>query len=404
VAAPHLADWIGPWLLFWGALFVIGAMARVSFAMIAAGAVAWALVHTTKVGAHAVGALMLALLALIWSRWGDAWSVDAWRRRRRGGLPDRGAGLPDARRAGLDGPPGGASRVYGYTIWVPGFVLGVVFASAAASKLADGGLAWILNGSVKYHFLSDSAQAATDWGLRVGLHPGLAVVLSLGAVALETFVIVGACSGKYSLRLAAGVAAACLFSGFVLFQGVYWYAWWLLLLSFLPWHLAGSGAPAVRAEPAGAAARSWLPYAQAAVALAIVGQQAIALAGHVELDPIVARYDMYSNTHASPDEYEAGMGMTYWVLASFEDGTTGSCRVDGGDVDRLTRADSAAGEERASIDRLLARCLGSSNPLRQISLEGRRSVIDWDSWRVDGQTRMPIAGPIALGAGPPATD
>jgi hypothetical protein len=398
VAAPYVADWIGPWLLCWGVLFVVGAMARVSFAMIAAGAVAWALVHTTKVGAHAVGALMLALLALLWSRWGDAWSVDAWLAGR------RGANADEERRAGVNGPAEPASRVYGYTVWVPGLVLGVVFASAAAAKLTDGGLAWILNGSVKYHFLSDSAQAPTDWGLGVGLHPNLAVLLSFGAVALESFVIVGACSGKYSLRLAAGVAAACLFSGFVLFQGVYWYAWWLLLLSFLPWHLVGSRGQSVSVPLRSVASRSWLPLAQAAVALAIVGQQVIAFAGHVELDPFLARYDMYSNTHASPEEYEAGMGMTYWVLATFADGRTGSCRVDRSDVERLSHAASASGEERASIDRLLARCMGSSDPVRRISLEGRRSVIDWDRWRPEGQTRVPLAGPIALGAGPGVAD
>ncbi len=387
VAAPFVADWIGPWLVCWGVLFVAGAMARTSFVMVTVGAVAWALVYTTKVGAHAVGALMVALLALVWSRWGDAWSVDAWRRRG-------------------DPPAPSASRVYGYTIWVPGFVLGVILASAAAAKLSDSGLAWILNGSVKYHFLSDSPQAPADWGLRLGLHPTFAVLLSLGAVAVESLVIVGVCSRRYKRRLAAGVAAACLFCGFVLFQGVYWYAWWLLLLSFLPWHLVRGTvtAPLVRAQATSPASRPLLPLTQTAVVLAIAGQQLIVSAGHIELDPFLARYDMYSNTHASPAEYEASMGMTYWVLATFEDGSTGSCRVDRRDVDRLSHAMSAAADERASIDRLLARCLGTSNRVRSISLEGRRGLVNWDKWRVEGETRTAIAGPIGLGAVPRPVD
>ena len=72
---------------------------------------------------------------------------------------------------------GGAARCrratpkeYGYTVWVPGLVLGVVFAAAAVAKLRDAGVAWILNGTVKYHFLSDSVQAMVDWGLWIGRH------------------------------------------------------------------------------------------------------------------------------------------------------------------------------------------------------------------------------------------
>ena len=101
----------------------------------------------------------MTLLFLTWSRWGDAWSVDAWLRRDR---PTRSV----------------APQEYGYTVWMPSLILGVVFLASAEVKLEESGLAWIYNGTVKYHFLSDSPDAVVDWGLRLGSLPWLAVFLS----------------------------------------------------------------------------------------------------------------------------------------------------------------------------------------------------------------------------------
>ena len=93
----------------------------------------------------------------------------------------------------------GTPKEYGYTVWVPGLVLGVVFAAAAVAKLRDAGVAWILNGTVKYHFLSDSVQAMVDWGLWIGRHHWLSVLLSFGAIAIETLVIVGVAARRLPL-------------------------------------------------------------------------------------------------------------------------------------------------------------------------------------------------------------
>ena len=216
VKAPWMVDGLRWWVAFWGALFIAGAFARVAFACLAAGVFAWALLYTTTTTYHTISALLLTLLVLQWSRWSDAWSVDAWRR----GTVQRGT-----------------PKEYGYTVWVPGLVLGVVFAAAAVAKLRDAGVAWILNGTVKYHFLSDSVQAMVDWGLWIGRHHWLSVLLSFGAIAIETLVIVGVLAGAYRYRFAAGVAALGLLMGFTLFQGLFWPGWWILLLSFLPWHL-----------------------------------------------------------------------------------------------------------------------------------------------------------------------
>jgi hypothetical protein len=367
--APAVVDGIHPWLMFWTVLFVLGAAARLSFVLLVAGALAWSVVYASNAAAHPMAVLPVALVALLWSRWSDAWSVDARLRRVT--------------------PVAGRSRLYGYTVWVPGFVLGVTLAAAAVAKLRESGLAWILNGTVKYHFLSDAADAPVDWGLRIGSHPTLAVLLSLAAIVVELLVIAGACSRHYSRRLAAGVAAAGLLGGFWLFQGLVWPAWWILLLSFLPWHLvAPTASPVVENGPR----RRLLQQTQVAMTLLLVGQQIIASASALELEPLMSTYDMYSTTYDSPEDYEAKSGMGYWLIARFEDGRTDTCQFDRSDFDRF----SSMEPDDPAVRPLLERCLGSAAPVRSILIEGRRRTIDWTTWRIKEDTRLPLVGPITL--------
>jgi len=186
VAAPGLASGIAPWLAVWGVLFIAGAWTRLAFGMLTLGAFVWALLYTTQTTYHTVSALLVALLCLQWGRWSDAWSVDAWRREASAG-PKGPA--PQARRPGPFGPGAASPQEYGYTIWAASFVLGVVYLASALAKLRDGGVAWILNGTVKYHFLSDSPQAVVDWGLQLGRYHWVAVLLSFSAIAIEALVI-----------------------------------------------------------------------------------------------------------------------------------------------------------------------------------------------------------------------
>jgi hypothetical protein len=367
--APGVVDWIHPWMLLWTMLFTIGAAARLSFAMVVAGALTWAIVYTSNASAHQVAVLPLSLVALLWSRWGDAWSVDAR------------LGRAAAR------PPG---RLYGYTVWVPGFALGLTLAAAAIAKVRESGLGWVLNGTVKYHFLTDSPQAPVDWGLQVAAHPSLAILLSFAAIAVELLVIVGVCSRRYTRRLAAGLAALALLCGFWLFQGLLWYAWWIPLLSFLPWHLVRRGAP--RASPVVSGHSRLLQRAQAATIVMLIVQQVIVSTVKIEVDPLMSTYDMYSTTYSSPEDYEAKAGMGYWLIAQFEDGGTDTCKFEPSDFERFS---TLASDDPAVRD-LVTRCLGWAAPVRTISVEGRRRKVNWSTWRLDGETRLPLAGPIVL--------
>ena len=147
-------------------LFIVGLWTRPAYVALVAGVFASRLVDLQSYGTHPWSLPLLTLFALTVVPWGDGFSLDA-RRARRPGRELR------------------AGPLYGLGIWIPGFMLGLAFASAAYAKLTDGGFAWIMSGAVKYHFIDDAATAPLTWGLWVAAHPPAAVLLSLGAIITE---------------------------------------------------------------------------------------------------------------------------------------------------------------------------------------------------------------------------
>jgi hypothetical protein len=378
---PWMVDGLLWWIGFWGVLFIFGAFARLAFASLTAGVLVWALLYTTTTTYHTVSSLLLALLVLQWSRWSDAWSVDAWRRGR--------IQKADARE-------------YGFTVWVPGVVLGVVYAAAAAAKLLDTGIAWVLNGTVKYHFLSDSPQAMVDWGLWIGRSALLSVLLSFGAVAVEALVIAGALARAYRYRLLAGAASLCLLAGFALFQGLFWPGWWMLLLSFLPWHLVpgpfegghhvtSGHASSVRLQPDRAGG---FPRTPAFIVMALMALQVAVSLLRAEVSPLLSTYDIYATTYGSPAEYEQKAGQAYWIVGKDADAMPHRCRISRGEADAF--AGAAATEPRAAGS-LMRRCFDPSLDIRNVSLEASRVHIDWERWeRLDEPIRVPLTSEIPL--------
>ena len=397
VHAPWMVEALPWWVAFWGTLFIAGAFARLAFACLTVGVFAWALLYTTTTTYHTVSSLLLALLVLQWSRWSDAWSVDAWRR------TTISCATP---------------KVYGFTVWAPGLVLGVVFAAAAFAKLRDSGVAWILNGTVKYHFLSDSIQAMVDWGLWIGRHQWLSVLLSFGAIAIEALVIVAVLIGAYRYRLIAGVAALSLLLGFTLLQGLFWPAWWLLLLSFLPWHLIGpanhlrqgyGGPPKLSAKaeaghyvPEGPVpdVRSvrlqadLFPRPQVVVVMTLIAVQLGVSLLKLEVSPLLSTYDMYATTYGSPAEYEQKAGQSYWIVGVDGDAQSHRCRITRAEADTIATASTADPRGTGSMIR---RCFDPSLDIRKASLEATRVHIDWTRWeRLDEPIRVPLTGAIPL--------
>jgi hypothetical protein len=367
VRAPFLTQWVLPWLLLWSVLFIAGAASRFSYLMLTFGAFAWAALMTTRLGYHMVSALLVALPCLIPSRWGDAWSVDAWWRRRHLETPVKTT----------------SPQEYGYTIWMPGVVVGVIFAAAAVAKLHESGIAWILNGTVKYHFLSDAASAPLDWGLRVGLYPTLAIALSFGAILIESTIVFGAFARRYVYRAIAGIAAVALLGGFGLFQGLFWPAWWLLLVSFLPWHWLLRESPAVQSANASALDIARLrPHVL--IVIVVIAQQLLVSGLSLEAGPALSTYGMYANTYDSPEAYESQSTTSYWLTSS--DGR--QCSVSEGAARAVASARSGSADAPARD--AVQRCFGTAD-LSTVEAEQRRARIDWERWRPAGETRLTLS-------------
>ena len=387
LGAPWIADWLPGWILVWGVLFVAGAFARTSFACLTIGVLGWATLYTTATSYHTVCSLLLTLLALQGARWSDAWSVDAWR------LGDRQCIR-------------GTAKQYGYVTWAPALVIGIVFFAAAFAKMRDTGLAWILNGTVKYHFLSDSRAALVDWGLQVGHHPAIAVALSFGAIAIESLVLVGVLAGSYRYRIIAGLASLSLLLGFLLFQGLYWPGWWILLLAFLPWHLVRPNAstsgpvsagtpPASSWGPASAGAVRLRPRLAVALVIAVFAQQSVVSLLRLEASPVFSTYDMYSTTYASSADYEHNAGQVFWIVGLDGSDESSRCRISSGEADAIQLA--GASDIRPVATAVVRHCFEPSSPVQRVMVEATRVQVDWEHWRLlEEPIRTRLTAPIDI--------
>ncbi|HVZ21679.1 MAG TPA: hypothetical protein VG871_11480 [Vicinamibacterales bacterium] len=367
-AHPSMTPLLEWGLLASGALTIVGFLTRASFVVFVVAFTAWASVFTVTTSHHTIAALHLTLIGLLAAPWGDAMSLDAlWRTR---------TGAPAA----------GSSQRYGFAVWLPGFVFGLAFLAAAWSKVRNGP-AWILNGTVRYHFVTDMAHAMVPWGPWLTRNHAIAVLISAAAVLIESTLIVASFTRSSLVRLLLGVAATGMLVGFALFQGLLWWGWWILLLSFLPWDHLFVRRAAQRASTPSAA--SWL---QAVLLALLVVQQAIASGAHLELPPLASAYDMYSTTYNSDYEYELSTNLQYQLLVrdSGGDHELPGCVLDDRTAARLR--DPAQSKIEAAVWSLCP----SLKPPARVVLRGDRRVYDWDRARFQWRRGVDVIGPIEV--------
>jgi hypothetical protein len=361
-----------------GALAVTGLATRAAFAAFAGFFLLWACAFTTRTTLHTVSALQVTLIALLAARWGEAWSLDAWiRRRMTGAVPDH---VP--------------SRRHGFAMWVPGFVLGVAYLAAAWAKVGHGP-AWVLNGTARQHFLTDLDQAWTSWGPVLTATPLAAVALSAAAIAVEALAISAAFVHSWRYRLAVGGTVFSLLAGFALFQGIVWPAWWVLLLGFLPWQLIGRREADARAGSAAALPAGWLganstvTSTQLGAIVAVLVLQVGASFVMRDFRPFISGYDMYATTHG-PEIDNARALERVRVVGSSPEGwvDVAACTFD------LPVAGDAAttAARRAAFPDHLSTCLGAdtAGPIR---LDLDRQTYDWSSHSLQWRRRVDVAGP-----------
>jgi hypothetical protein len=306
-------------------LFAAGVVPRVAFAVGVAAITARVFVVLMHRSAHDLGLPLVALWGLLFVRW-DASALR----------------LASARHSSDD------AAGHGFALWWPGAVLGIGLLAAAYAKFDTSGWDWIAQGAVRYHFIEDFQQAPTGWGLWIASHPAWAVAASFAAIAVECAVVVHVFFPQPTIRLAFGAIALALLAGLYVMQGVFWPAWWLLLLAFIPWDALAVRIPArVATLPLRA-----LPLAAAQVALVgvVVCVQIFASSRRVEVEPFVSDYGMYSWTWPSTAAFDQHLAAKYRVYR-YEIDETGQ-RADV--TSRLQSLPGAADALTAAIDRFRA--------------------------------------------------
>lgn len=289
-------------------VFAIGLLPRLTFAITIAGCLAWVWAVTATSGAHPYSVLILPLLALLTVRWDAA--------------------PPLYHRTDDHGP---AERRLGFAPWVMCLMLGLAFAAAAWSKVRDGS-EWVSRGNAKFAWVTDAREAKVTWGLWLAAQPRLSVALSAAVVAIESVVVVAAFTRSRWLRLGLGAAALGLLLGFDLLQGVFWPAWWIALLGFVPWDGLWTADRPARGDHAG----SPVTAGQAIWVVFLVAQQVVVSATSTEIHPIASRYDMYSTLHTTDDS--VGDRLVRRLRAVGPDGThvdITDCAGDSRDLDKL---------------------------------------------------------------------
>ena len=389
---PAIVNGLTPWLLTMGAAFTAGLFTRITYPLFVAGAILWAYVAISISSTHPIAALMLALVALLPSRWGDALSLDAWRRRHSGHSAQTGTG-----------------KVYGYSVWVPGLVFGVTFAAAAWAKLTvpPGVTDWVLNGTVKYHFITDSVNAPVDWGLQLVRYPRLAIVVSFLAIATEGLALTAAFVRNQWYRLAIGAGIAALLTGFRLFMGVFWPGWWILLLGFLPWQwIQRLGATKPAAATSNGSGQSASPRigaltaVQVALVAFVLAQQVVVSSMRLERAPMFSWYDMYSGTYASAEAWKATRPPAYRIVALTKQGSVAlpQCNPHGEFVREFEHALDGSTEARRSVWAALRGCGDAVAQATAVTLEGHAQDFDWDTLTFTTQPTAVTLGPLAAEA------
>lgn len=302
-STPGASDWLRHGALAALACFAAGLFARQALVVAAVFLTGFVGVLLTAQGTHDWDVPLVTLWLLTLVPWNSSAGVGTWWAHR------AGRALPQA-----------SDVERGFAVWVPGLMVGLAFAAAAFAKLDTSGAAWVLGGAVRFHFIEDANHAPTTWGLTLTHSDAGAIVASLGAIVVEAvFWVVTLCRRSW-IRFAFGLSAVTLLSGFYLFQGVFWPAWWALLISFLPWpevdtwlsrlraRLVSAPSASVVTSPGpdqptrvvSSAALGW-PYRVAVVSLLLIQVGASLL--RVESEPWFSDFAMYAYTWPSKEAF-----------------------------------------------------------------------------------------------------
>lgn len=120
--------------------------------------------------------LVLCLIAIVFARHGDAWSLDAWRKSRHW------------RRGAAATPPPGPGPAYGWPVRTAMLVIALAYLVSGLHKIAgSGGLGWASSDNMRsLLYAASDAQGHNTSALWIAEHPWIAHLAAYGLLATES--------------------------------------------------------------------------------------------------------------------------------------------------------------------------------------------------------------------------
>jgi hypothetical protein len=267
------------WSTFWLIVaFIAGFLTRLLYPILVV--LFWVNAFLQNHG-HFMTPLLLAMTATAAAPWSERWSVDAlvWRR------PNQ---------------PWVASPFYGYGIWLLGLTIGLTYCAAGMSKLILTSGGWLWDTGARNGFIQDIRFAVTDWGMLISNNYVLALGASILSAVGQAVYVWASFTRSPTVKYGIGIFIAIPFLiGLILFMGLFWWPWAVLVLMlYFPWPLIDKAIARGRAvivpfSGSGRVARHRILFLVAATAL--IGVHAFAIVTRSEFEPLYSNYPMYAD-------------------------------------------------------------------------------------------------------------
>jgi hypothetical protein len=212
-----------------------------------------------------------------------------------------------------------ASPFYGYGIWLLGLTIGLTYCAAGLSKLVLTSGGWLWDTGARNGFIQDIRFAVTDWGMLISNN----YLLSLGASVLsavgQAVYVWASFTRSPAVKYGIGVFIAIPFLiGLILFMGLFWWPWAVLVLMlYCPWPLIDKAIARSR--------RVNMPFADSTgvvrhrtvflvAATALIGIHSFAVITRRELEPLYSNYPMYADRMRAASSNEREFWDRFQVL------------------------------------------------------------------------------------------
>jgi hypothetical protein len=278
-------------LVFWAVValliaFIVGLLTRLLYPVLVV--LFWLAALLWNQG-HFITPLLLAMTVTIAAPWSARWSLDALRSDNR--------------------MPGTASPYFGYPIWLLGLTIGLTYTAAGVSKLLLTDGAWLWETGARNGFIQHLGSAVTDWGILVSNNYWLALVASILSAVGQGIYVWACFTRSPGIKYSIGLFVALPFLvGLVLFMGLFWWPWAILVLMlYLPWPtidrlVAGrqpgwapfGGTPQVDRQ------RRWFLTAT----MLLIVLHAYAVITRSEYEPLYSSYPMYADRMLADSDHE----------------------------------------------------------------------------------------------------